>query len=216
MSKSAGIKVARGILFVIVSIVAVVVVIVLIATAFITAMNTTNVNMLVKDAFAKRAEAVLNPVTDGSDRITLEKLFAPRVIAMDEMLNSTYYDLYEIDDYYEHLEVEFHVVWPWNDETTVEVTEIVRDITGQSILEQDTDAEFEASETEIDLPKEKPLPWKNGIYEVTLRKDRVTDSWKIYGLELIEPIMLEDEEEIDSNLQQDDEQHAPQEVEDLY
>ena len=187
MARGAGVKVARGILYVLSCIVVVIIVVALIIGAYYTAMNTMNVNMLTRDAFAKRAQAVLLPSGDGSDRIMLEKLFAPRVIAMDEMLSSHYYDDYEIINYYEDTDVEFHIVWPWEDETTIQVTEKVRDISGKRIPAAGEDG---AAATD-----EQPFSWRNGVYEVLLRKDKVTESWKIYGLELVEPIFVDEDED---------------------
>ncbi len=188
MSKGGGIKVAKGILYILSCVVAVIITVLLIMGVYNTAMNTMNVNMMVKDAFAKRAQTVLLPSADGSDRIMLEKLFALRVIQTDEMLNSHYYDGYEIVNYYEDTDVEFHIVWPWDDEITVKVTEKVRDIKGNKLVETD-DAEAE----DVPAIEEKPLSWRNGIYEVTLKKDKVTEAWKIYELKLVEPMIVEED-----------------------
>lgn len=191
-AKNVGVKVARGALYVLLCIVAVIVVIALIIGAYYTAMNTMNVNMLVKDAFGKRAQSVLLPSADGSDREMLEKLFAPQVLTTDIMFASSYYDDYEIINYYEHAAVKFSIVWPWEEETTVTVTERVRDIKGRRI--DNDDAEQDESSVFADSERQKPLNWPNGVYEVVLKKNTATDSWKIYDLTLVEPILLEEEE----------------------
>ncbi len=187
---TAGVKAARGVLYVLLCIVAVIIVVGLVILAYNTAMNTMTVNMLTKDAFTKRAQAVLLPSADGSDRIMLERLFAPKVISTDEMLNSRYYENFEISNYYERADVEFHIVWPWDDSVTLNVTEIVRDINGKRMVEV-ADGE-EVTMTEVD---EKPLPWKNGVYSVTLKKDPVTGSWRVNELGLIEPLLIVDDPE---------------------
>ncbi len=189
MGRNTGVKVARGALYVIFCVVAVIIVVMLIIGAYYTAMNTMNVNMMVKDAFSKRAQAVLLPSADGSDRIMLEKLFTTRVLSTDNMLNSRYYDEFEIQNYYENSEVEFHIVWPWDEETTIEVTERVRDITGKKI----TDMQAEEDENAVAV-NDKPVSWDNGVYEVTLKKDKVSESWKISELKLIEPIVIDETE----------------------
>lgn len=189
MGRNTGVKVARGALYVIFCVVAVIIVVTIVIGAYYTAMNTMNVNMMVKDAFSKRVQAVLMPSTDGSDRIMLEKLFTTRVLSTDSMLNSNYYDGFEIQNYYENSEVELHIVWPWDEEAKLRVTERVRDITGKKI----TDTQVKQDENAI-MPAEKPVSWENGIYEVTLKKDKVSESWKISELTLVEPIVIDETE----------------------
>ncbi len=186
MGRNTGVKVARGALYVIFCVVAVIIVVMLIIGAYYTAMNTMNVNMMVKDAFSKRAQAVLLPATDGSDRIMLEKLFTTKVLATDSMMNSNYYDGFEIQNYYENSEVEFHIVWPWDEETTLQVTERVRDISGKKITDTQT------ADENAPAVAEKPVSWENGVYEVTLKKDKVNESWKISELKLVEPIVIDE------------------------
>jgi hypothetical protein len=170
-------------------IIAVVVVVALVVCGYYAALNTANVNMIVKDAFAKRAQAVLLPSSGGADRVMLERLFTPRVIAMDEMLNSSYYKDFEIINYYEDTDLDWHIVWPWDEEVTLAVTEQVRDITGWPVSASgDLDGEENEENTE-----ETPLPWRNGVYEVTLKKDTVTESWRISVLTLVKPILPEED-----------------------
>lgn len=182
-----GVKIARGILYVVGSIVAVIIVVVLMMVAYNTAMNTTNVNMIVKDAFARRAQAVLLPAGDYSDRTALEKLFTPRALANDGVLNSGYYDAFEITNYYEYTDVASHIVWPWQEEAVIEVTEIVRDITGEL-------AEWDESEDPDAANEPQPIGWTNGVYKVTMKKDKITETWRINEMELIEYVVIDEED----------------------
>ncbi len=181
-----GVRIAKGILYVIGCIAAVAVVVLLVKVAYETGVNSMNINMITKDAFARRVQAVLLPSGDYSDREALEKLFTPRALAEDDVLNSSYYSAFEISDYYANAEVPFKIVWPWQEEATVEVTEIVRDISGKLI-------EVDESRAESD-DGTRPISWMNGVYEVTLQKDKLTESWRVSGMEMIEPIVIVEDE----------------------
>jgi hypothetical protein len=187
-----GVKIARGILYVAGCVAAVILVIALLVLAYNTAMNTTNVNMIAKDAFARRAQAVLLPSGDYSDRTALEKLFTPRALADDPTLNSGYYDAFEITNYYEHADVELSIVWPWQEEAVLEVVEVVRDINGEL-------AERNESAVEDAVAEEPPLiRWTNGVYKVTMKKDKVTETWRVNEMELIEYIVFNEDDDTPS------------------
>ena len=183
-----GVRIAKGILYVFGCIAAVILVVMLIRVGYETGLNSANVNMIIKDAFAKRAQAVLMPQSYYTDREMLEKLFTPRALAADDVLKSNYYSAFEVTDYYQNTDAEMKIVWPWLDEVTVKVTESVRDIAG-TLIEQD--------ESQQDEEAPKPIGWVNGVYEVTLRKDKLTGNWRINSMELLGAIVFE-EDDIDS------------------
>lgn len=180
-----GLKIIKGIMYVLLCLVAVIIIIMLIMLGFNTAQRTANVNMIIKDAFAKRAEVVLMPSGDDlADREILERMFTPRALAQDDALSSTYYDAFEITNYYEHANVKFKIVWPWEEKTTVEVTEIVRDIKGTLLeVEDEADANIQ------------PLSWANGVYEVEMKYDNASETWRINDMQMIESIWVEEEVE---------------------
>lgn len=182
---SAGVKVARGVLYVFACVMAVVVVVALVITAYYTAENTANVSMIAKDAFAKRAEMVLLPSGDAdeaeADQAILQRLFTDYAIATDEMLNGGHYEHFNVSNYYENADVEFSIIWPWKNEATVRVTEKVLDIAGRPKA---------AAEGETAAVSETPPDWSNGVYEVYFVKDPDSGSWKINGMKLVEPIVI--------------------------
>ena len=188
----AGVKIARGILYVFACIAAVVIVALILYTSYYAALNTTNINMTIKEAYAKRAQVVLLPSEDTlDDEDILGKLFTKYGMVTDEMLNGGHYDEYEITDYYENVKTEFHITWPWETKETVIATERVRDIAGRKIVREDEE-EQEVSESEEEV---NPPDWMNGVYEVYMVKDEATGEWRINGMKLIEAIVIEDEEE---------------------
>ncbi|MDL2237544.1 hypothetical protein LJC56_06915 [Christensenellaceae bacterium OttesenSCG-928-K19] len=182
-ARDTGVKIAKGVLYVLLQIGVAVLIVLLIFLAYYTAENTMNVNMMVEDAFAYRAQAILRPAEDASAEMeTLRKLFTNTALARDEVLHSTAYDDFTIVSYYEQADIEFHIVWPWDTRTKVTVTETVRDIMGDPIPEEGEE-----------LPEDKslwpqPEEWENGVYEVSLVKDKDAEIWKISGFEFKEAV----------------------------
>lgn len=183
-----GLRILKGVAYVALCALAVIIVILIVMLAYNTAIQTTVVNMIAKDAFARRAQAVLIPAGDYSDREALEKLFTPKAISEDEVLNSSYYNAYNISNYYEHADVEFKIVWPWENETEIKVTEIVLDIKG-TVAEAN-----EASENAEEAAVARPISWENGVYLVKMKRDKVNDNWRIDKMELIEHVFMNEGE----------------------
>lgn len=183
---STGIKVARGFLYVISRIAIVVAVVVVLGIAYKTAVNTMTVNMVIKDAFAKRAQYVLTPAADGSDLAAMEKLFTSQALDTDEAIQSNVYRTpeYTITGYYERADIKDHVVWSWQDETTVDVTDIVRDIRASSNLEPDATGKLPA----LDVPE-----WKCGVYEVKVVNVAESEGWMIDSITFKEAVFFETE-----------------------
>lgn len=183
---STGVKVAKGFLYVISRVAIVVLVIAVLGIAYRTAVNTMTVNMVIKDAFAKRAQYVLTPAADGSDMAAMEKLFTSQALEADDAVQSNMYRTpeYTITSYYERADVADHIVWSWQDETTVDVTDIVRDIHGSSNVEPDATGH---------LPDPEIPEWRCGVYEVKLVKVQQTDSWMIDGMTFKEAVFFDTE-----------------------
>lgn len=185
-----GLRILKGVVYIALCALAAIAAIVIIILAYNTAIQTTTVNMIAKDAFARRAQAVLIPAGDFSDRKALEKLFTPKAIAEDEVLNSNYYSIYKINNYYEHADVEFKIIWPWENETEIKVTEIVLDIKG-NVAESN-----EASENKDDTTEPHTITWENGVYLVKMKRNKVSDTWRIDKMELIEHVFLNEQDEL--------------------
>ena len=177
--QSTGIKIAKGFAYVLSRVVIVLAVIWILGVAYQTAVNTMTVNMVVEEAFAKRAQYVLSPAADGSDMLALQKLFTPRALETDEMLTSDIYRTpeYDVTEFYARATISDHIVWSWQNEATVEVTDIVRDIKASSNAEPDAMGRIPTP----DVPE-----WKNGVYEVRVVKNANSEGWMIDGLTFTE------------------------------
>lgn len=180
-----GVKVAKGFLYVVSRVVAVVIVVAVLGIAYRTAVNTMTVNMVIEDAFAKRAQFVLTPAQDGSDLAALRKLFTSQAMDDDTVLQSNQYKTpdYTITGYYARTEIADHIVWSWENEATVKVTDIVRDIRASSNLEPDSTGRL----PEISVPE-----WQSGIYTVKVVKEAQSEGWMIDGIEFEEAIFFDE------------------------
>ncbi len=178
-----GVRAAKGVLFILSRVAIVLIVLALVVLAYYTAMNTMTVDMITKDAFARRAQAVLTPASD--DTVALDKLFTQQALMSDNVLNSGMYEGYNVISYYERADIDNHIVWAWSGETIIKVTDVVRDIT---VEQPDPDENGTVS-------KVTALEWPTGVYEVKLVKDKTTDAWKVDGAELVELIHFEKEPE---------------------
>ncbi len=167
-----GVKIGKGIAYVLSRVAIVVVVIVLIAVAFYTGLNSMNVNMVIKDAFTQYAMAVLKP--DDSNPELLGKLFTQEFLQADPLLHTTTYDGFKVSNYYQRANEEFAIVWPWQDKVKVKVKSYVLDISGKPI------------DPEEGHEYDKPPEWPNALYEVTLEK--TDNSWIVTEMKSIETI----------------------------
>lgn len=183
-------KVTKGVFYALTRIILFAVAILVIVLGFYTGMNSMNVNVIAKDAFSMRAEAVLTPRED--DETDLPKLFTQDFIAGDAVLNSTEYADYNISSYYQRADVAAQIIWPWTDKVVLRATEEVLDITGT--LKEDAEAAvWETPETEtsdeaqVTAKDKNPPEWVSGEYEVTLVKE-AEDTWKVQEMKLTQEI----------------------------
>lgn len=169
---SVGVKVARGFLYVFSRVVFVAVIIAILVVAYDTAANTLTVDMIIKDAFAKRAQSILMPAADGSDRQGLEQLFTTNALNNDPLLQNNPFlsDGYTITSYYERTDINDNIVWSWESSATVSVTEVVRDIKALSHMEPDENGE---------TPTPVIPEWDSGTYSVRVVKAASGSSWMI-------------------------------------
>lgn len=188
-------KVTRGVFYAFTRIILCVLAVLIIALGFFAGMNSMNVNVIAKDAFAKRIEVALQPKED--DETDLAKLFTQECIDEDAVINSTKYKDYTITSYYQRADVNMKIVWPWSDRVVVHATENVLDIVG-TLNESEETIEVEATqpqqsaaqgdETQIASKDKNPPEWICGEYDVTLVKDKDTSSWKVEEMKLTKEI----------------------------
>ena len=188
-------KVTRGVFYAFTRIILFVVAILIIALGFFAGMNSMNVNVIAKDAFAKRVEVALQP--QEGDETDLAKLFTQNFINDDAVVKSTKYNDYTITSYYQRADISMKIVWPWLDRVVVHATESVLDIVG-TLNESEETIPVEASqpqqsvaqgeETQIASKDKNPPEWICGEYDVTLVKDKTTSSWKVEELKMTKEI----------------------------
>lgn len=179
-----GIKILKGILYVLSRIAIVGGILLGLVVAYHTAVNTMTVNMVIKDAFAKRAQYILRPAEDGSDIAAMEKLFTEKAMERDEGIETMKYRTsdYTINEFYERTEISPHVIWSWQNEASVQVTEIVLDISA-------------TSNAPVDATGRRPAPdvpeWDNGVYRVRVVKSAQTNGWMIDDISFISRVIAE-------------------------
>ncbi|MBD5560098.1 MAG: hypothetical protein HDQ87_07075 [Clostridia bacterium] len=181
---SVGVKIARGFLYVFSRVVFVAVIIAVLVVAYDTAANTLTVDMIIKDAFAKRAQAILMPAADGSDRQGLEQLFTANALSNDPLMQTNPFqsDGYTITSYYERTDINNNIIWSWENSATVSVTEVVRDIRALSHLEPDENGE---------TPQPVIPEWDSGTYSVRVVKSASGSSWMIDSISFEGGVLLD-------------------------
>lgn len=140
----------------------------LVILSFFMAMDYMNVNILTKDGFQERAAVII----EGDEPTMLSKVFSKGFLEQDSLLNSDIYQQYNVSDYDYSSTIGFSLVYPWQDNVTLQVTEEVTNI----------DAEVYAA-TETEAVAVVPQ-WINAIYKVTLV--RYEDNWRIVSMDTIE------------------------------
>ncbi|PWM38448.1 MAG: hypothetical protein DBX46_01815 [Clostridiales bacterium] len=178
-----GLNVARFILYILGKCLAVGLAVLAVVLAFHTAVNSSNVYMVAKDAFAKRTSVILMPV-DNSDTELLPKIYTEGYLAKsglaDDMSNADY----KISNYVERTDVSVAVVWPWYKKVQIEATNIVDSISA-SISDTADMSDFKQVESFI----------SSGKYRVTLVKTEIKNDdgsaqerWMVDDIELLEEV----------------------------
>ena len=147
---------------------------------FYYAMNLTNIQIVLKDGMAKRAQTVMGMENSAE----LGKYFSASFLERDTALQTVtqgnspyqYYNVRGIDH---RLELSFFWIWPWEDTARVDVTERIPRIDGRAkgaYAEQLTAA---GGSEALYPPK-----WQAGRYRAVLKKEN--DAWNIASLTLLE------------------------------
>ena len=71
-------------------------------------------------------------------------------------------------------------MWPWQDRATINVDDLVTDIAGTPIVQDEA-----AAQEGLEITQ-KPPEWQNGTYEVTLVKE--DNTWKIDGIKFVKAV----------------------------
>lgn len=149
-----------------------VVVLGLLSTAFVSAMNLSQMFILLNDGMELRANTILGK-NEGEN---LKKYFDEAFLAQDDLLNHSPYDpYYKIIGSSYSLKVQSLWAWPWQNETTALVQERVT-------LEGELRTDYQTAE-QLASPEKFPAPpWENYVYEVTLQKQD-NGAWIIAGMQ---------------------------------
>lgn len=169
-------KVLKFLLYLVAKLAAAAVAIYIVYFCFLTAMNTMNINVMVKDGFTKRASVILNPI-DNKDTELLEKVFTQDYLAKTQLDTQTDNQFYDVSMFMQRTDVKLKVVTPARKEAVIEVTDIVDDI--RATLVNDDDPAF----------VEKDELMGSGKYEVRVVK--TSEGWMIDEITLVEEITPE-------------------------
>lgn len=164
-------SVKRTLFFVGRSLLVFIAVLVLLACVFFWFLNASNIFILVNDGLERRAEYILyanNP--DKLDESELYEYFSPDCIYNDEQINNSPYLNVSVSAYDYSIRFRSVKTWPWADEATVVIEELVSNISG-SVSE---------SEGRADTPKDVPQ-WEAKKYEITMKKNE-SGRWYIADL----------------------------------
>ena len=123
--------------------------------AFMTAMNSSNIQVTVKDAFTKRASVILEP-EDNSDTALLPKIFTREYLDRSKLDTQKDNRFYDVTLYSQRTDVEVKVVFPFAKKAEITVTDVVEDIRATLVNEDQPD--FQQRESLMD----------SGIYNVTV------------------------------------------------
>ena len=153
----------------------------LMVIAFYYAMNLTNVQIVLKDGMARRAQVVMQIEDNVSE---LNKYFQTTFLERDAALatvtqgTSPYRD-YNIRGIDHRLDMGFTWIWPWDQTARVEITERIPSIDGRIKGTKAEEAVAQRGESAL-----YPPAWQSARYRAALVKEK--GQWKIRSLQLIE------------------------------
>lgn len=151
----------------------------LVVGAFYTALATTNVQVVVKDAFAKRASVILEPI-DNNDTALLDKIFTREYLNESKLDTQKTNKDYVITNFIQRTDADLAIVWPWMTEVTIQVKDVVDGISAR--LTDTAGSNYQAVDKFIE----------NGIYQVTLVKQDGS-KWLVSDIKLLESVTSDKE-----------------------
>ena len=149
----------------------------LIITVFYYAMNLTNIQIIVKDGMAKRAQVVMM----GADE-NLNAYFSPAYLERDALLiearagQSVYQNYYTIKGFDHRINLDSFWCWPWEDTARATFTERIPAIDGK--LKASAREEAAAAGVSLTTPK-----WQPTQYSVLLSREN--GQWRIRNLSVV-------------------------------
>lgn len=152
----------------------------LVVVAFYYAMNLSNIQLILKDGMAKRAEVVMTGEDISRLNNYFQSAFLERDAAMQAVNNgqSPYVD-YIIKGIDHRMEMGYTWIWPWDTTCRLEITESIPHIDGRA-----KGTKAEALVAAGGAGALYPPKWRSGRYRVVLAKEN--GHWLIRSLTLIE------------------------------
>ena len=155
---------------------------------FYYAMNLANIQVIVKDGMAARAEAVIM----SEDTEELSKYFFSSFLQTDSVLQtlsdgSSPYQNYNVTGIDHRIDMGFFWTWPWDESVRFEITESIPHIDGR-VKGSKADEVVAAGGSSAVYPPS----WKSARYRVTLSKE--DGQWRIKNLVLIEYVDTDTQE----------------------
>ena len=175
MGKRFVLSTGKLLLYIIGKLLAVAIIAAAVVFAWLTAMNSMNINVVAKDAFAKRNSVILEPL-ENENTALLPKLFTEEYLEKSHLDTQRANASYVIANYDERITIPFAIILPWQDEAEIEVQNIVQDVKAK------------VSTTLAYNPVEEFI--ESGRYKVSFTKVK-EGSWKVSDIELIEEIVPE-------------------------
>ncbi len=167
----------RGIWFIAGRLLVICLVLGLMITVFYYTMNLSNIQIVLKDGMASRAKYIMGVTSQRSD---LEKFFQTGCMDSDELITATdqgtspYAD-YNIRGIDHRLETGFFWIWPWENNTRLEITERIPRIDGR-VKGLKADQVIAARGDGAVYPPE----WQEASYQVQLTREN--GQWKIRSM----------------------------------
>lgn len=149
---------------------------------FYYAMNASNINIVLKDGMAKRAQVIMMQ----EDSSELTKFFQPSYLQRDENLllaldKKSPYQYYTVRGIDHRLSMTWMWCWPWENTARAEFVETIPRIDGRV-----RSADVDAARALYGTSYESPPKWQGGKYSATLVKEN--NQWHIRSLSLIEVV----------------------------
>lgn len=152
----------------------------LMVTVFYYAMNLANIQVVLKDGMARRAQVIMMDEDAGE----LTKYFQTAFLERDAALiaaqqGQSPYEDYTIRGIDHRLEMSFVWMWPWDDTVRVDITERITGIDGRIKGSKAEEAIAQRGESAV-----YPPSWPSARYRAVLVKEN--GQWFIRSLNLIE------------------------------
>lgn len=142
----------------------------LVLLAFFLAMDYMNTSTLIKDGMHLRAQVVI----EGADPSALGKVFSKVFLENDTLLKSSAYRQYKVSDFDYNADCVFTLIFPWQDNVTLRMTEEVSNIQAQVTPDPDSG-----------IPGNPPV-WNDAIYDIKLT--RTEGSWRIISITTVQTL----------------------------